>query len=157
MMSAPQMNTIPPGWHANVAMAPPAAAQVAATLDAFCEAEHLPEDTAWRLRVALDEIVANIVSHGATSAKSGAIDVWFRREGDIVEVRIADDGVPFDPLLRPAPDLTAPLEDRSAGGVGIVLVKALMDEVRYERTTRNILSLRRKIDAGSDPGHTGYP
>ena len=156
-MSAPQMSTMPPDWHANVAMAPPAAAQVAAALDAFCEAEHLPEDTAWRLRVALDEIVANIVSHGAAGANPGAIDVWFRREGDMVEVRIADDGVPFDPLVRPTPNLTAPLEDRGPGGLGIVLVKALMDEVRYERTTRNILSLRRKIDAGSDPGHTRHP
>ena len=156
-MAAPQMNRIPPGWHANVVMAPPAAGQVAAALETFCAAERLPEDTAWRLRVALDEIVANIVSHGATSDNPGAIDVWFRRDGDIVEVRIADDGVPFDPLQRPAPNLTAPLEDRRPGGLGIVLVKALMDDVRYERTTRNILSLRRKIDAGTDPGHTEQP
>lgn len=155
-MSAPQMNTIPPIRHANVALAPPAVAQVAAELDAFCQAENLPEDTAWRLRVALDEIVANIVSHGASGAKAGAIDVWFRRDGDTVEVRIADDGVPFDPLLRPAPSVTAPLEDRRPGGLGIVLIKGLMDDVRYERTTRNLLILRRKI-AGNDPGHAGYP
>jgi anti-sigma regulatory factor (Ser/Thr protein kinase) len=143
--------------HAHVAIGELAPGQVAEALDAFCEAERLPHDVAWRLRVALDEIVANIVSHGAAGAKSGAIDVWFTRDGDTVEVRIADDGVPFDPLMRPAPQVTAPLEDRRPGGLGIVLVKALMDDVRYERTSRNILILRKRLDAGADAGDTGHP
>ena len=155
-MSAPQMNTTPPGRHATVALAPPAVAQVAEALDAFCQTENLPEDTVWRLRVAVDEIVANIVSHGAAGAHAGAIDVWFRRDGNTVEVRIADDGVPFDPLMQPVPPVTAPLDDRRPGGLGIVLVRALIDEVRYERTARNILTLRKRLDSGSDPG-TGQP
>ena len=155
-MAAPQMNTTPPGRHTHAALAPGAVVQVAAALDAFCQAEQLPQDTAWRLRVTLDEIVANIVSHGATGA-AGAIDVWFQRDGDMVEVRVADDGVPFDPLRQPGAAVTAPLEELRPGGLGIVLVKGLMDEVRYERTTRNILILRKRLDAGTDPGRTGHP
>ena len=154
-MAAPQMNTTPPGRHTHAAIAPAAVAQVAAALDAFCQAEHLPSDTAWRLRVTLDEIVANIVSYGAAGAGPGAIDVWFHRDGDAVEVRVADDGVPFDPLRQPGAPVSAPLEELRPGGLGIVLVKGLMDEVRYERTTRNILILRKRLDAGTEagPGH----
>lgn len=73
--------------------------------------------------------------------------MWFRRLGDIVEITVEDDGPPFDPLARPAPDLRLPLEARSPGGLGIVLVRALMDDVRYTRTTRNILTIRKQIDA----------
>jgi serine/threonine-protein kinase RsbW len=149
--------TAPDARHATVAIAPLAVTEVARALDAFCLAERLPDDVAWRLRVALDEIVANIVSYGAAEAQPGAIDVWFRRLGDAVEVRIADDGVPFDPLARPAPDTRAPLEQRRPGGLGIALVKSLMDDVLYERTTRNILILRKRFDPGPGPGDTGQP
>ena len=50
-------------------------------LDAFCASERLPDEVAWRLRVALDEIVANIVAHGPARRRPTAIDVWFGREG----------------------------------------------------------------------------
>jgi anti-sigma regulatory factor (Ser/Thr protein kinase) len=72
--------------------------------------------------------------------------VWFHREGPLVEVTVADDGPAFDPLARPDPVVTEPLERRQPGGLGIALVKALMDEVRYERTTRNVLTMRKRIE-----------
>jgi anti-sigma regulatory factor (Ser/Thr protein kinase) len=120
--------------------------QVADSLDAFCTEERLPHEVAWRLRVALDEIVANIVAYGNTEGHA-ALDVWFRRIGDCVEITVEDDGPPFDPLARPAPDVRLPLEARSPGGLGIALVRALMDDVRYARTDRNLLTLRKQIDA----------
>lgn len=118
---------------------------VADALDAFCVEQRLPESIAWRLRVALDEIVANIVKHGFVAGEA-ALDVWFRRDGSMVEITVADDGPPFDPLTHPAPDVTSPLETRHPGGLGIALVRALMDDVRYLRTTRNILTIRKQID-----------
>ena len=138
--------------HTQAVIGSPAVGRVAETLDAFCREEGLPQDVAWRLRVALDEIVANIVMHGVGAGGDGTLDVWFQRDGDVVEVTIADDGPAFDPLSRPTPDVTLPLEARQPGGLGIALVKSLMDEVRYDRTTRNVLTIRKHIDGTHDAG-----
>ena len=146
-----------PERHVSVPLARAAVSELGLALEAFCSAEVIPEDTAWRLKVALDEILANIVSHGATDGDGHAIDVWFARLDDLVQVRIADDGVPFDPLSRPDPDTTAPLEARQPGGLGIALVKGLIDDVRYERTNRNILTLRTRIAAASNPSDHSQP
>jgi len=134
------------GRHTHAIIEASAVEQVADSLGAFCAEERLPHEAAWRLRVALDEIVANIVSYGKTGGLA-ALDVWFRRLGDVVEVTIEDDGPAFDPLARPAPDLGLPLEARTPGGLGIALVRALMDDVRYARTNRNVLTIRKHIDA----------
>jgi serine/threonine-protein kinase RsbW len=127
-----------------------ALARAAEALDAFCAAERLPADLAWRLRVAVDEVLANIVSHGARGGRAPTIEVAFRRSGDDVELVVSDDGPAFDPLAQPAPDVTLPLEAREPGGLGIALVKALMDNVQYERTTRNVLTMRKQIASAQD-------
>ncbi|HJR60861.1 MAG TPA: ATP-binding protein [Vicinamibacterales bacterium] len=146
---------MPAGRHTHVSPAAPAVGQVAGALDAFCAAERLPEDVAWRLRVALDEIVANIVAYSGPGEARSGLDVWFRRDGGLVEITVADDGPAFDPLERPDPDVTLPLEARQPGGLGIALVKSLMDEVHYERTTRNVLTIRKRIETGPEGAGAG--
>lgn len=138
-----------PSRHAHVAIGALAPGTVAEALEAFCAAEQVPPDVAWRLQVALDEIVANIVSHGAPAIGTGALDVWFRRDGAVVEITVADDGPPFNPLDQPPPERGRPLEAMEPGGLGIALVRALMDEVRYARDRRNTLTLRKRIDEHS--------
>ncbi len=137
--------------HAHVEIGAPAVGRVARALDDFCRDEQLPHEVAWRLRVALDEIVANVVTHGAAGGGGRTMDVWFRRIGGDVEITVADDGPPFDPLSRPAPDTTSPLEKRRPGGLGIALVRSLVDDVRYARTTRNVLTIRKGV-ASIPPG-----
>jgi serine/threonine-protein kinase RsbW len=137
---------LPEGRHTHAVIGMPAVRRIAEALDAFCADEALPPDVTWRLRVALDEIVANVVAYGNPGgAEDGTLDVWFRRNGSEVEITIADDGPPFDPLTRPAPNVDLPLEARQPGGLGIALVKSLMDDVSYTRTTRNILTIRTNI------------
>ena len=119
--------------------------QVGNALDAFCQAERLPAGIVWKLRVVLDEVIANIVAHGAPPARIPEIEAWFRRTGDVVELVIADNGQPFDPLAHQAPDVSLPLDAREPGGLGIVLVRALMDDVSYTRTWRNELTLRKSL------------
>ena len=134
------------GRHTQIGTHGPAAAQVVEALDAFCAAEHIPDEVAWRLRVALDEIVANIVSHGRRSSHAGpGMDVWFRAGSGAVEVTVADDGPAFNPLLQPEPDLTLPLQARQPGGLGITLVKSLMDSVDYEWADRNVLTIEKQF------------
>src|SRR5512139_2919081 len=102
---------------------PPAASAIPAGIarecDAFCAAERVPDDVAWRLRVVLDELVSNIIAHGTSGGVAPAIEVSFWRDASTVSAAIADDGPPFDPLARPDPVLTLPLEERTPGGVGI--------------------------------------
>jgi serine/threonine-protein kinase RsbW len=136
---------------AHVLATPSAPARLTRALDEFCATQQLGGEAAWRLRVALDEIVANIVSHGVVGGDVPAIDVLFRRVDGVVEIVIEDDGPAFDPLSRPAPDTTLPLESREPGGLGIALVKSLMDEVRYERTMRNVLTMRKRVDPEGSP------
>lgn len=146
---------MPAGQHAHFPAAPASVRQVADALDGFCAGERLPREDSWPLQVALDEIVANLVSHAGDGRMSG-FDVWFRRDGDAVEITVADDGPPFDPLSRAEPDVTSPLETRQPGGLGIMLVKSLMDDVCYRRTTRNVLTIRKRIiNAGYRPGGAG--
>lgn len=132
------------GRHAQIGSERAATAQVVEALDEFCAAERVPDEVAWRLRVALDEVVANIATHSRAGGAGShpALDVWFRREPGAVEITVADDGPAFNPLLHPDPDTTLPLSARQPGGLGITLVKSLMDDVRYERTDRNVLTIR---------------
>lgn len=156
-MMAPLMAGLPPERHVSAPLAPPAIGELSGALGAFCVAEAIPADTAWRLKVALDEILANIVSHGASDGNLPAIDIWFARLDDVIQVRIADDGIPFDPLSRPDPDVTAPLDARQPGGLGLALIKGLIDDVTYERTTRNVLTLRARIAARANHSEGSQP
>jgi serine/threonine-protein kinase RsbW len=127
--------------------------RVAAALDAFCAAEGVPPSVAWRLRVALDEVLANVLSHGGTGGRLPTLEVSLRRDADRVEIVVTDDGPAFDPLASPAPDVTLPLEARQPGGLGIALVRALIDEVHYERRDGNVLTLRARLGAApAEPG-----
>ena len=89
--------------------------------------------------------MSNVVRHG-DGDRPATIDVAFGGDGAIVLVSVADSGPPFDPLSLPPPDTSAPLDARKAGGLGIALVRALADEVRYERRDgRNHLSMTWRI------------
>ena len=145
-----------PGLHARIGRIGPAGEQVARALDGFIAAERIPHHIAWRLRVALDEIAANIVLHTAADpGASTAFDVWFYNAADVVEITVADDGPAFNPLLHPDPDVTSPLAARKPGGLGIALVKSLMDDVEYERTDRNVLTIRTRLHPASAQPLTG--
>ena len=137
--------TNPSRRHTHAQVGSRAVEQVTASLDEFCRAESIPPEAAWRLHVAMDELVANIVAHGGAAGSTG-VDVWFRRDGRTIEIVVADDGPPFDPLAQAAPDVNAPLDARQPGGLGIALVKSLMDEVCYTRTSQNVLTIRKHID-----------
>ncbi|HEY0646344.1 ATP-binding protein [Phenylobacterium sp.] len=79
--------------------------------------------------VAADEVLSNALDHSGAQA----ITVTAAVRGGRVMVEVADDGAPFDPTLAPAPDTSLPVGERQIGGLGVHLVRQLMDEVRYER------------------------
>lgn len=117
---------------------------LAASVDEFCAAHGVADDVRHDLHVALDEIVNNVVRHAAP--RHPHIDVRLGIDDTNVEVTVEDDGGAFDLHDAPPPDVTLPIEQRRVGGLGIYLVRQLMDEVQYHRIEGvNRLTLRRRL------------
>lgn len=110
-------------------------------LQAWTDGEGLPDDARRRMLTAFDEVLSNVARHGRPDA-AGIIEITVARDGTGVRAVVADDGRAFNPLEAPAPDTSSALDARTPGGLGIALVRALTDEVGYERRNdRNRLSL----------------
>jgi anti-sigma regulatory factor (Ser/Thr protein kinase) len=114
-------------------------------LEAWSDRERLSDAARRRMLTALDEILSNVVRH-AMPSDSAVIEMILSRDGNLVRVEVVDDARPFNPLLVPPPDTSSPLEQREPGGLGIALVRALTDEVRYERRgDRNRLTMTWRV------------
>jgi anti-sigma regulatory factor (Ser/Thr protein kinase) len=97
------------------------------------------------LNLALEEILTNIISYGYTDDREHEIKVHLSTQPGAVNAEVEDDGRPFNPLEAPEPDTTKPLEGRSIGGLGIQLVRKLMDGLEYKRLDdRNLLTIKKK-------------
>jgi len=117
-------------------------AQLAERVEGFGTAQNLPASVVNALNVVLDEAVSNAINHGYDAGVRGEIAVRLRRAPGGVLIEVEDDGRPFDPLQAPPPDLTLSLERRPIGGLGIHLIRNLMDEVSYARVGgRNVLKM----------------
>lgn len=95
--------------------------------------------------LAVEEGVTNIIIHGY-HGQPGFIDIKLRRSGDALVVCLRDTATPFDPATVPGPDLTLPLEQRPVGGLGVHMMRQLMDEMTHRITSRggNELTLVKK-------------
>ncbi len=94
--------------------------------------EELSPKRGAHLDLAVEEIVVNICSY-AYQIPPGEITVRLDETEDALGVEFIDNGVPFDPLAMEEPDVTRPLAEREQGGLGILLVRRVMDEVHYRR------------------------
>ena len=123
-----------------------ALAELADRVERFGAEQRLSANVVNALNVVLDEAVSNAINHGYVAGVRGEIAVRLRRGADRVEVEVEDDGRPFDPLRAPPPDLSLPLERRPIGGLGIHLIRNLMDEVSYARQGgRNVLKMAKRL------------
>ena len=112
-------------------------------LDGYLERHGCSIKAQTQLDIAVEEIFVNIASY-AYGGKSGRAVIRLRETHDPkgVSVTFIDQGVPFDPLGRPDPDVTLSADDRSVGGLGIYITKKSMDGIRYEyKDNSNILTL----------------
>jgi serine/threonine-protein kinase RsbW len=105
----------------------------------------LAQDLIYDLQLAVDEACANVVKH-AYGGQGGEIKVTVESVGDTVQVIIRDWGSAFDPQAVPIPDVSAPLEDRPLGGLGLFLMRQMMDQVRFQfdREQGNTLIMSKK-------------
>jgi anti-sigma regulatory factor (Ser/Thr protein kinase) len=112
----------------------------------FGEANRISTDDVLAINLVLDEVVINVVKYAFTDGQEHQIPVRLAREGNVVTIRVDDDGRPFNPLEAPPPNLDLPIEERPIGGLGIHIVKSTCDGIEYRREGgRNILTMTKTV------------
>ena len=125
------------------------------TLNAFVvqvtEQLGIEASLAKQIRLAVEEAVVNVMDYAYPAGQTGDIDVQAMSDGEWLKFVITDRGVAFDPTEKEKADTTLSAEDRPIGGMGILLVRELMDSINYERTDgKNVLTLKKKIEVKSE-------
>lgn len=121
---------------------------VTAFIDAFLEDADCPVKTQMQIDVAVDEVMSNIV-HYAYPDGEGTVTVSIEEKENTVQIFFRDSGIPYDPLTAKAPDLSLSAEDRPIGGLGIHMVKKMMDAVSYRyENGQNMLTLQKMLQKG---------
>jgi anti-sigma regulatory factor (Ser/Thr protein kinase) len=96
-------------------------------------AHDIPQAITNDVSVALDEVLSNVIAYGYEQDAEDQISVKLCYDRGELMVEVEDGGRAFDPLQAPPPDLIAPLHERKVGGLGIHLIRSLMDHVTYDR------------------------
>jgi serine/threonine-protein kinase RsbW len=114
-------------------------------VEVCCGAEGLAEQVCFRAALALEEAVTNVISHAfAGVPPPHLIRVRLDITAQMFAAEIVDNGIAFDPTTAPLPDLSLPLDQRPAGGLGIHLMRSMMDRVQYRRFDgQNLLRLEK--------------
>ena len=111
-----------------------------------CETLGLDMSTTMSLNLALEEAVVNVMSYAYTAGTRGNIDIEAQANDRCLKFIISDWGIPFDPTAKTEVDTTLSAEDRPIGGLGIHLMRQIMDSINYERIDgKNVLTLRKKL------------
>jgi serine/threonine-protein kinase RsbW len=119
-------------------------------LGKVCRSAGLSNDLTGRFQVALDEVLSNVMAHALAGAPEGKreIGLCVRIRVDRIELEVTDDGPAFDPTgITPEPQATR-IAGRREGGVGLLFVRSLMDDVRFSRPAgRNCLTLCKRLES----------
>lgn len=101
---------------------------------------------AMNMNLVLEEAITNVIFYAFNDQKNHQIDIDFNLNNSKLKLIITDDGTPFDPTQKGDPDTTLSVEERQIGGLGIFLIRKIMNEVSYKReNNKNILTLSKSI------------
>lgn len=118
------------------------------SLEEWGESEGVPRDQSLRFGLALDELITNIISYGLAGRDDAVITLSIEHAEGALRAELADNGPPFDPLTAEIHLQDGPMEDREIGGLGLTLVRTLMDRLDYRREDGfNRLKLEMKLKA----------
>ena len=108
--------------------------RIHAAVSILSKAENWPPELLFQIQLVLEEIGTNIIKYGKDGETETEIQITLTSESKSLTMEIVDSGTPFDPLAdAPAPDLDSEVQDRPIGGLGVYLVRELMDEASYRR------------------------
>lgn len=116
-------------------------------LFSVCSELNIDDATYRSINLALEEAVVNVINYAYPKGKRGHVEISSRVEGNRLLLTIKDSGAPFDPTQAAEADTTTDLRRRAIGGLGIYLVRNLMDDMKYERTDDgyNMLTLVKRF------------
>ncbi|MBQ7514526.1 MAG: ATP-binding protein [Prevotella sp.] len=114
----------------------------------ICREYDIDDETAKTLNLALEEWVANVISYAYPKGMRGHVEVTADVADEVLTLVVKDYGAPFDPTQHAEVDIDAELDERAIGGLGIHLVRTIMDSVVYQRTADgyNRLVMKKIID-----------
>lgn len=106
----------------------------------------LSPDIVFNLNLVLEEAVVNIINYAYPKEEHESIYLSARMHEDSIVLVLTDTGKEFDPTAAPEADVTLSADDRQIGGLGIFLIRQIMNEVKYERIEgKNVLTLEKKL------------
>ena len=121
-------------------------AQLSSFMKSLGEKLKIDQSLARQLRLAVEETVVNVISYAYPTDTEGYVTVKVMSDGHRLKIQIIDAGVAFDPTAKEKADISLSAEERQIGGLGILLVRELMDTINYERANgQNILTLTKEI------------
>ncbi len=115
-------------------------------IDKMAEEWELPHALAMNINLVVEEAVTNIIFYAFNDNGKHQISISVSLKESLLQIKITDNGIPFNPLLQRQPDINLPVEERPVGGLGIFLISQIMDEMKYTRQKKqNILTLNKCI------------
>ena len=120
--------------------------RVAQEVEAFGQAHGIAAKLIFNVNLALDEILSNVISYGYPEGGEHAITVRLALNAADLVIEVEDDGQPFNPLEIAPPDLNQTAADRPIGGLGLHLVRKVMDRLEYRREQgKNIFVMTKAV------------
>ncbi len=122
-------------------------AVVRGQVESFAERQNLSPDVGFAAKLALEELLTNTISYGYGDKSVQFIKIQLEVRGDQLIIRTVDDGMAFDPRTANEPNIESSLKDRAIGGLGVHLIKNLMDGFEYRhKDGKNHVTLRKRLN-----------
>lgn len=119
---------------------------VADQFTAHCEIDAIDPNVVTKVNIVFDELLSNIIKYSYSEEGNNSIYVDVGYDGKSLNIQIRDEGLPFNPFQVTPPDFSIPLDERPIGGLGIHLVKNLMDTYQYKRVNQeNIITMSKLV------------
>jgi serine/threonine-protein kinase RsbW len=116
---------------------------LATAVERFLKAFDVPDHTIFQINVAIEELITNTINYGYRGNDESLIRINLKMENQEIVIRIVDEATPFNPFAQAPVDTTGGIDQRRIGGLGIHLVKEMIDHVDYQRVDgRNHVTLR---------------
>jgi len=120
--------------------------KIVSLLDEIAKEENIPLENKFNVDMVMDEIITNIISYGYKDTEEHFINIYMNMENRELTIIVEDDGIAFNPLDMPTPDVNIPLEERPIGGLGIYLIKNTVNTIEYSRQNeKNILTMQMTV------------